>query len=202
MAFAALNGLRGLFKVSCPFAHPPIVILVLKLDPTNLVDFLVNKLLMASGAIFGLLVHDFRKTVNVLFGVRTNEEIAYIPPAGLVGRVIFKFPKVARRCLNRIMGVSFDVSFSHRVTGQARNSLAIAVKRSELRLVTGDILCPGKERNGVVTAAAIAGRSRTVLFGHRKLDGLKSLVHGRIPVSRRLPLLPNLFVTATRPATL
>src|ERR1043166_2284713 len=62
VALAAFDGFARVALV-VPMARGPIVVLVLQLDPTDAIDLLIDELLVAGRAIFGLLEHALAQLV-------------------------------------------------------------------------------------------------------------------------------------------
>ena len=63
MALATLHRLFRVLRV-VPLALPPVVVLVLELDPAEVVDFLVDELLVAGGAVLRGLEEAFLEGVG------------------------------------------------------------------------------------------------------------------------------------------
>src|SRR5215469_1976284 len=82
VTFAALNrSSRIAFMV--PVASRPIVVLVLQLHPPDAVDFLINKLLVTGGTVFGFLVHALAQSI-VLGGPGPDQKVARHRPYGVI----------------------------------------------------------------------------------------------------------------------
>ena len=60
VTFPTFNGLLRIFAIPGPLAHSPVVKLVLKLNPSHLVNLLIYKLLVTGGTILRFLEHDLR----------------------------------------------------------------------------------------------------------------------------------------------
>jgi len=55
-----------------PTALTPVVILVLKLNPADIIDFFIDKLLVASASKLWTFEHPSAETCHVIFGIGTN----------------------------------------------------------------------------------------------------------------------------------
>lgn len=192
VAFAAFDGpLRVAFLV--PVAGGPVVVLILQLDPADAIDLLIDELLVARRAIFGLLERTLGEFV-VFARIGADEKVA----RKLAQAFLLPLPEIFQGLRDGVIGVALDVRLAHRVASQTRNPFLIPVQAGQV--FDEKIFRPGEQRNRVVASAAIAGGLGAVLFGHDRLNALKGRVHRRVPMRARQPFLNDLFVATGRAA--
>ncbi len=193
VALAALDGLRGLSRV-VPAAVLPVVVLVLELNPADLVHLLVDELLVAGGAVLGRLEQTLGEIRNVLAGVGADEEV----PRQSSRPPLAQLEEIARRRRHDEVGVALHVGLADGMAREAGDAFLVADEVGQLR--REDVLGPREERDRVVTAPAVPGRLGAVLLGHLFLDALEGRIHGRPAVGAHAPLLRDLLVTPRGPA--
>ena len=110
VALAALDGALRI-PLGVPVAGLPVVILVLQLHPTDAIDLLVDKLLVAARAVLRRLEHPLAQEL-VLVGVGSNEKIT----RPLAQALCLPLPEIGRGLGHDIVGVALEVRLAHSVT--------------------------------------------------------------------------------------
>ena len=126
VAFAALDGfVRVAFVV--PMAGRPVVVLVLQLNPAHPVHLLIDKLLVASRAIFRLLKAALGQLV-VFIRISADQEIArqFAKP------FLLPLPKILVGLGDCVIGVALDVGLPNSMASQAGNALLVSVQPREI----------------------------------------------------------------------
>ncbi len=168
VTLAALDRLLGITLV-IPAALAPVVVLVLELDPADLIDLFVDKLFVTGATVFGGLVERTGERLHVLFWIGTDEEIAdlFAQGAGM------SFVGVAHRLAHGVVGVSADVGLYDGMTNDAGNSF-VGAERGEAFDI--DVLAARKQSDGIVTTRAVSRGFGTDVIEHELLDGLEGNV--------------------------
>jgi hypothetical protein len=131
---------------------------------------------------------------QVLIGVSSDQKVGHgLLPARRV------LSQVTARRDQHIVGVAPLVDAVDRVADHAGTAFLHAGRR-EAQVV--DVLGPGKQRNWVMAAGAIARLGRLAVGRELLLHGLERRIHGREAMGARLPLGVNLLVATCRTAGL
>ena len=173
-----------------PPALAPVVVLILELNPPDLVDLLIDKLLVTGSAKLRALEQPTAERFRVITRVSSNQKIRKEYGGGIVSELVC----IPLLLPHHIVGVPADIRGFDSVTGKTGNPFVIALQAGQV--FDKDVLCAGKERDGVVTSAAVARRLSAVLLRHHLLDGLEGRIHGRIAMGAREPLFDDLLVTS------
>src|SRR5215831_18426555 len=113
MTLAALHS-RARIALVIPVARRPVVVLILQLHPSHTVYFLIDELLVARRAVFGLLIHALAQPV-VLHRPGANQEI---PSSGSESVVRTPLPEIFCRLPDGVVCVPLNVGLLNRMTGQ------------------------------------------------------------------------------------
>src|SRR5450830_232578 len=112
VALAALHRPFRILRV-VPLALPPVVVLVLELDPTEVVDLLVDELLVAGGAVLRGLEEAFLEGVHMVARIAPDQEVR----RELQGRALRGLEEVALRRLDDVVRVALHVGLRDGVAG-------------------------------------------------------------------------------------
>ena len=122
VALAAFH-CRACVALVIPVARGPVVILVLQLDPTDPIHFLINKLLVAGSAVFGFLVHALAQAV---VGCRPCPD-QKIPHNRSGSALRAPLPQILRWLNHRIVRVALNVRLLDRMACQTGNPFVVAL---------------------------------------------------------------------------
>ena len=150
MALTTFNGFARIARV-VPTALAPVVVLILKLNPPNLINLLIDKLFMTPSAKLRALEQTVLQTFDVVFWIGTNEKIPQ-----KTGRFsLMQFKHITPRFGDHIVGVTLDIDLLYPVTDDARNTFLVTNGIGQI--ISEKILRSGEERDWIVATAAIAG---------------------------------------------
>ena len=108
-----------------PSAFSPVVVLILQLNPTDTVDLLVNKLLVAGGTILRSFKQALAESIDMVRWVGANQEISQKTVQRTLILVILHLKHIATRLGDDVMGVAFEVRSLNTMTGQTRNPFLV-----------------------------------------------------------------------------
>jgi hypothetical protein len=195
VAFATLDHLVGL-ALRVPLALAPVVVLILELNPADLVHLLVDELLVTGRAVLGGLEQALRERLHVLLRIRPDQKIGDAPGELALVHLV----EVALGLVHRVVRVALQIGFADGVAHQARDALVVAADAGEI--FCEHVLGAREQRRWIVAAAAVARALRAVLLGHHLLDHLERGIHRGPAVGADRPLAVDRRVAARGAAAL